>query len=158
MLGVCLRLPRTPEADDNQPYLATVESAAGLRVTAVITPPHNVQVYSAVEDDAEGLELVADGLLRGQWPVPGVIAQAATAEAFASVWRRRTGARTRTDMRQGIYELRRVTHPTYPPMPRHPGGSAWLTRPGTAPSSGSCTARRSGDDTGVQGASEVRSH
>ncbi len=39
MLGICLRLAGDPGAYGDRPYLATVESAAGLRIAAVMTPP-----------------------------------------------------------------------------------------------------------------------
>jgi predicted GNAT family acetyltransferase len=58
--------------------------------------------------------LVAEALLRGGWPVPGVMAHQAVAEAFASIWRDKTGASYRTGMRQRIYELRQVVHSHYP--------------------------------------------
>jgi GNAT superfamily N-acetyltransferase len=114
MLGICERMAKSPDACGEPVYLATVQSGGALRVASVMTPPHNVQVYWPAGEDTDALELVADGLLRGGWSVPGVIAQGATAEAFASVWCRRTGAFTRITMRQGIYELREVVQPTYP--------------------------------------------
>ncbi len=114
MLGICLRLAREPNAYGMQPYLATVESAAGLRAAVVMTPPQKLQVYSEDDHDSAALRLVTDGLLRGQWPVPGVIAREAAAETFASIWCRQTSARCRKGMRQRIYELRQVAHPTYP--------------------------------------------
>jgi predicted GNAT family acetyltransferase len=114
MLGVCLRLVREPNAYGSQPYLATVESDAGLLVAAVMTPPYKLQIYSEDDREMTGLGLVADALWRGKWPVPGVMAREVTAEEFASIWRHRTGVSTRTGMRQGIYELRQVIHPQYP--------------------------------------------
>jgi len=114
MLGVCLRLVREPGAYGSQPYLATVESAAGLRVAAVMTPPYKLQIYSEDDRELTGFGLVADALWQGKWPVPGVMAREATAEEFASIWLHKTGASSRTGMRQGIYELRQVIHPKYP--------------------------------------------
>ncbi len=114
MLGISLRLVSQPTAYGSQPYLATVESDAGLRIVAVMTPPYKLQLYAEDECDLTGLEWVADALLRGSWPVPGVMAGEAVAEAFASIWCRQTGASYHTTMRQGIYELRHVVHPPYP--------------------------------------------
>jgi RimJ/RimL family protein N-acetyltransferase len=115
MLGVCLRLVGEPHAyGSSRPYLATVESASGLRVAAVMTPPYRLQLYAQEDDDVAGLELLAEGLLRGAWRVPGVIARDTVAEAFASVWSRKTGVQWRTGMRQGVHELRKVEHPAYP--------------------------------------------
>ncbi len=114
MLGICLRLANKPNALGSPPYLATVESAAGLRVAAVMTPPHKLLVHSEDDHQSASLSLVADGLLRGQWRVPGVMAPEAVAETFASAWCRQTGATCQGGMRQRIYELREVAHPTYP--------------------------------------------
>jgi uncharacterized protein len=114
MLGLGLRLIHQPDAYGGQPYLATVESAAGLQVAALMTPPYRLQVYASDDGEQTGIELVADALLRGKWPVPGVMGREAVAEAFASIWRRKTGADWQTGMRQRIYELRQVVPPHYP--------------------------------------------
>ena len=114
MLGICLRLISQPRAYGSQPYLATVESDAGLRVAAVMTPPYKLQLYAEDDRDLAGFEWVADALLQGKWPVPGVMAGEAVADSFASIWCRQAGANYRIAMRQGIYELRHVVHPRYP--------------------------------------------
>ena len=114
MLGVCLRLVHEPYAYGSQPYLATVESAGGLRVAAVMTPPFRLQVFAEEDRDAAAVELVADALLRGKWQVPGVLAREAVAETFASIWRRKTGAGYSIGLRPRLYELRQVVHPSYP--------------------------------------------
>lgn len=115
MFGLVLRLIHEPNAYGSQPYYATVESAAGLQVAALMTPPFKLQIYAELGYDRAGLELVAEALLRGEWPVPGVMARQAVAEAFAALWRDRTGAGHRIGMRQRIYELRQVVPPDYPP-------------------------------------------
>ena len=114
MLGICLRLVRDPQAYHAPPYLATVESAAGLRVAAVMTPPYKLLIYSEDDPGSEGIGLLVDALLRREGPVPGVMAQEAVAKAFASIWRRKTGEGSRKGMRLRIHELRQVEHPTYP--------------------------------------------
>jgi len=114
MLGICLRLVNDPKYYSSPPYLATVESADGLRVATVMTPPYKLQIHSEDDRESTGLGLVADALWQGKWPVPGVMAREATAEEFASIWCPMTGASSRRGMRQGIYELRQVIHPNYP--------------------------------------------
>jgi len=114
MLGLALRLVHEPDAYGSQPYYATVESAAGLRVAALMTPPYKLQVYAPQDRDWAGIGLVAGALLRGGWPVPGVMAHQAVGEAFASIWRARTGASCQIGMQQRIYELRQVAPPHYP--------------------------------------------
>ena len=116
MLGLALRLVHEPNAYGSRPpYYATVDSAAGLQVAALMTPPYKLQIYAEEGYDRAGLELLVEALLRGEWPVPGVMARQAVAEAFAAIWRDRTGAGHRTGMRQRIYELRQVVPPAYPP-------------------------------------------
>jgi predicted GNAT family acetyltransferase len=115
MLGLGIRLVHEPYAYGSQPYFATVQSAAGLQVAALMTPPHKLQVYAQEDREWAGVGLVADGLLRGEWPVPGVMAGEAVAEAFAAIWHSKTGAGYRIGMRQRIYELRHVVNPRYPP-------------------------------------------
>ena len=115
MLGLALRLVNEPNAYGSQPYYATVESGAGLQVAALMTPPYKLQLYAPEGYDQAGLRLIAGALLGGGWPVPGVMAHQAVAEAFAAIWRDRTGAGHRIGMRQRIYELRQVTPPDYPP-------------------------------------------
>jgi predicted GNAT family acetyltransferase len=115
MLGIGLRLVREPNAYGSRPYLATVESAGRLRAAALMTPPYRLQLYAQDDGDQAAVERLADALLRGNWPVPGVLAREAMAERFASIWHHRTGAGYSTAMRMRIYELRRVVHPTYPP-------------------------------------------
>jgi GNAT superfamily N-acetyltransferase len=114
MLGIALRLVHEPEAYGSPPYFATIESAAGLWVAAVMTPPYKLQIYSEDDRQTAGLGLLAEALSLGKWPVPGVIAREPVAEAFASIWQRKTGAGWRTGMRQRIYELRRVAHAQFP--------------------------------------------
>jgi GNAT superfamily N-acetyltransferase len=115
MLGIALRLVREPLAYGSPPFLATVASGAELRAAAVMTPPHNLLLFTPGVAQAAGLETVAEALDGGQWPVPGVIAPEAAANAFASIWHRQTGAAGQTAMRMRIYELRRVIPPPLPP-------------------------------------------
>ena len=115
MLGIASRLVSEPKAYGSQPYLATIESGGSLRLAAVMTPPYKLQVYSEDDRDTAGFEMLAERLMQGKWNVPGVIARGTAAEAFASVWSRKTGVRCQTGMRQGVYELRKVVDPPYPP-------------------------------------------
>jgi predicted GNAT family acetyltransferase len=115
MLGLGLRLVDEPNAYGSQPYFATVESVAGLQVAALMTPPYKLQVHAEEDREWAGVRLVADALLRGGWPVPGMLAREAVAEAFAAIWHSKTGAGSRISARQRIYELRQVMHPRYPP-------------------------------------------
>jgi uncharacterized protein len=116
MLGLALRLVREPYAFGSRPaYYATVQSGAGVRLAALMTPPYKLQIMAEEDADREELELVADALLRGGWPVPGVMSRQTEGEAFAAVWRDKTGTGYRIGMQQRIYWLRQVEPPDYPP-------------------------------------------
>lgn len=115
MLGLCLRLQRFPERIKTAPYLATVTDEGALVVAAVMTPPHNLVLFSARPECAEALELLAHDLRAGSWHVPGVLGPAAVAEQFAVAWARLAGTSYKIHMQQRIYELRRVILPT--PVP-----------------------------------------
>ena len=116
MLGLALRLVHTPNAFGSRlPYYATVQSEARLEAAALMTPPYKLQILTEGDPEQAGLELLAEALLRGEWPVPGVMARQAAAEAFAGIWHDKTGVSCRMGMRQRIYELRQVVPPDYPP-------------------------------------------
>jgi uncharacterized protein len=89
-----------------------VEVRGVVRTAALRTPPYRlVLAGAAVQPLADRL----DGL-------PGVVAAAPEAEAFASAWTARTGASVRRSVGQGIYGLERVTPPaTAPGRPRAAG-------------------------------------
>jgi predicted GNAT family acetyltransferase len=114
MIGVALRLVGEPTAYGDEPFLATVESAGSLRLAAVMTPPYKLQVHLEDAGDIAALELLAQGLIRGKWCIPGIIAHDTVAEAFAALWSGKTGVSCQSGMRQGVYELRRVVLPAYP--------------------------------------------
>ena len=122
MLGIALRLVDEPEYYGSRPYLASVEARGLVRAVAVMTPPFRLQIWAETEPDPAALGAVADALLEGGWPVPGVIGCQAAAEAFAEAWRARTGAAWSAGLRMRLYELRRVEHPPYPPGCARPAG------------------------------------
>lgn len=124
MLGLGLRLAHEPNAYGSQPYFATVGSAAGLQIAALMTPPHKLLLYAEEDREWAGVRLIADALLRGGWPVPGALAREAVAEAFAATWHSKSGTGYWTGMRQRIYELRQVLHPRYPAGEFRPAGFA----------------------------------
>ncbi len=122
IIGIAARVAEVPDYYGKYPvYLAAVHEAGELIAAAVRTPPHNVILYSSRGGDAEPLRRILDDVLafHAALPsdspgrrVPGVVAHAATALAFADLWSQRTGARYRVSMNQRIYELRDVTPPT----------------------------------------------
>jgi len=92
-----------------------VEEDGVVRAAAVRTPPYRlVLAGAAVQPLADRLD-----------DLPGVVAAAPEAEAFASAWTARTGASIRRRVGQGVYGLERVTPPAVAPPGRpRPAGEA----------------------------------
>jgi hypothetical protein len=70
---------------------------------AIRTPPYNLIL--ARPESPLALEALADGIAE---ELPGVNGCVPEADAFAEIWAGRTGARARTNMRQGVYALEQV--------------------------------------------------
>jgi predicted GNAT family acetyltransferase len=88
------------------PYFAVVRDGERVVAAAIRTPPFNL-VLSAI-DDQGALALFADDAQR-MWPnLPGVIAPKGQANAFAALWRKRTGAAASLFTAERIYQLARV--------------------------------------------------
>ena len=115
MYGLALRLQRYPERIKTPPYFAVVRRKSGLQAAALMTPPHNLVVYSTNNDySIEAFDLVARSLRQGPWPVPGVLGPRDAALAFAKVWMRLSGEGYRLGLHERIYELRKVIPPPPP--------------------------------------------
>lgn len=121
LVGIAARVVENPDYYGNYPvYLATIDEGGELAAAAVRTPPHNVIVYSAHDQDPQPLSLILNDLLNftAQSPadspagrIPGVTAHADIAQAFTELWSQRTGKPFELSFRQRIYELRAVTRP-----------------------------------------------
>jgi hypothetical protein len=105
MLGLCLKMARSSEKIEPDPYFATVKQNDGLLVAAIMTPPHNFIIYSDTDARVEVFELLTADLLAKGLPVPGVIGRSAVASAFAEVRKEVTGKSAIQGMRQRIYRL-----------------------------------------------------
>jgi predicted GNAT family acetyltransferase len=84
---------------------------------AIRTPPYNLIL--ARPESPVALEALADGIAE---ELPGVNGCVPEAEEFAELWAERSGARPRTNMRQGIYALQQVR-----PLPAVPGSARVAT-------------------------------
>ena len=88
-------------------YMATVSDSNGIRLTAVMTPPHNIAIYATdniISDDA--LNCLIKGLKNE--PIPGVITEKTLAECFAKAYTYQNNKNYETTMGQRIYELTTV--------------------------------------------------
>ena len=105
-LGICAALA-SGRAPSRAPYLATIEDGRAVAV-AIMTPPRKLVLSAA---PSEALEAVCADLVDGGIAVPGVSGPAPVAEAFAALWRRRTGNDMRRERAQRIYQLMSVLPP-----------------------------------------------
>jgi hypothetical protein len=79
-----------------------------------MTPPHKLIVYSNRQDVSKALMVLAHYLHQSDWTFPAVLGLAPVAEAFARIWAELTATTYEVGMRQRVFELRQVQHPTYP--------------------------------------------
>jgi len=116
MYGLALRILKFPERFEPPPYLCAVLEDGQPVVAALMTPPHNLVVFSTQRKPlAEAFDLVAQNLRRDDWSVPGVIGPNAAALGFAQAWQHLTGQTYTLQMHARVYELRRVIPPPQPP-------------------------------------------
>lgn len=93
--------------------MATVSDARGVRLTAMMTPPHNIALYATDNViDTQAIDCLIDGLQ--DIPIPGVTSDTALAEAFADAFTARRGKTHQITMQQRIYRLDAVN----PAIPR----------------------------------------
>lgn len=87
--------------------MATVSDADGIRLTALMTPPHNITLYAT--DNIirpEAINCLIDHLEGRE--IPGVLSEKNLAEHFAKEYTRRKGITYRIAMNQRIHELTEV--------------------------------------------------
>ena len=101
--------------------MAAVSDGAGIRLTALMTPPHHLTLYATDNQfDDSALTCLIDGLAEAGISVPGVTTEKALAERFAQAYTQAKRLRHKVLVNQRIYELARVN----PEIP-----SAGLLRP-----------------------------
>ena len=90
-------------------FMATVTSGAGVILTAVMTPPHNITLYETdnlVNDEA--LASLIKGIMETDYEIPGVMTEKVLAQRFAKAWSEARGAKHRVHKDMRIYELLKV--------------------------------------------------
>ena len=83
--------------DDDRAVAAALQT---LSYNLILARPDSPEALAALVEAVGGEEL------------PGVVGCVPEVEAFADLWARRAGRRTRTSMRQGVFALERVEPPT----------------------------------------------
>ena len=87
--------------------MATVSDIEEIKVTALMTPPHNITLYATDNIiNPEAIGCLIDGLI--DYEIPGVTTEEKLAEYFAKKYASRKGLNIKTTMKQGIYELKAV--------------------------------------------------
>jgi predicted GNAT family acetyltransferase len=111
MLGVCGQILRNPERFAGRICYRTVEEGGALRLAAIMTPPHRLQL-SCSESTTEGrAAALADSLQRDGWDIPGVMGPAGEAKAVVERLAALAGRGYRLENRLRLYELRSVAQP-----------------------------------------------
>ncbi len=114
MLGVVRTLIDQPDRYTEKPYLASLDYGDAAIACAIRTPPFPVALTRMPQ---EALEIVVQDLETVYHDLPSMLAPDTTAQAFAEMWARRTGAKAHLRRGQRIYQLDEVTLPQ-----RHPAG------------------------------------
>jgi len=98
---------KTGWRDPENWLMATVSDEKGIRITALMTPPHNITLYATDNIiDPEAINCLIDGLI--DYEIPGVTTEKKLAECFANEYTARKGLTFKITMNQRIYELKAV--------------------------------------------------
>lgn len=88
--------------------MATVSDSQGIKLTALMTPPHNMTLYASHNIiNLKAVNCLIDGLMDHE--IPGVTTEKTLAEYFAKEYTSRVGLSFKTTMSQRIYELKTVS-------------------------------------------------
>lgn len=115
LLGIVGTLRDHPEVYPLRPYLATVRGGAGIECVALRTPPFNLLLSET--DPIESVDAIARDLHELGADLPGVNGPVEAAARFVEMWTDLTGCRALLDMRERVFQLRRLI----PPLTQPPG-------------------------------------
>jgi len=90
-------------------FMATVTDSIGVRLTAIMTPPHNLVLYATdnATDDA-AINCLINGMDDIGVITPGVMTEKTLAERFTGIYTHRKSMGYKVEMDQRIYELTRI--------------------------------------------------
>ena len=108
ILGTCFKLASNPGNIEKQPYFAVVSDENRILLTAMITPPFPIALYSNKVDITEAIELIVQNLIAEKWTVSGVIAPLELSQLFARIWAQNTGCDLIKGLDMRVYELVKV--------------------------------------------------
>lgn len=93
----------------SSPFFATVEEQDDIRLIALMTPPHKLQLASLCEEPKAPISCLATALAAEMWSVPAVMGEKVAVEAFAEIWGGTTGVEARQGMEQRLMICRKVS-------------------------------------------------
>ncbi|WP_340378096.1 GNAT family N-acetyltransferase [Streptomyces sp. SS7] len=93
---------------EEAPLFGVLERGGAVRAVSLHTPPYWINLTSLTGEQADAL---AVRLASAGHRLPGVTADRATADAFADVWQRHTGAGADLWKKQRLYQLGELTTP-----------------------------------------------
>lgn len=108
ILGTCFKLVSNPGNIEKQPYFAVVSDENGILLTAMITPPFPIALYSNKIDTTEAIDNIIQNLIDEKWTVSGVIAPLELSQLFARIWTQNTGCKSIKGLYMRVYELVKV--------------------------------------------------
>ncbi|MCL2701691.1 MAG: GNAT family N-acetyltransferase [Phycisphaerae bacterium] len=89
--------------------MATVSDDTGIRLTGVMTPPHQLTLYATDNHvDAAALACLVEGMIDTRFSVPGVMSEKTLAEQFAKTYAVAKGVGYIIQKSMRLYELSRV--------------------------------------------------
>lgn len=116
MLGLALNIARQPDFyGTDPPYLAIAEDAEGIAAAALMTPPRGIITYSNRAESRPGLTAIANDLASTGWSLPTVNGPEPICTEFASIWAEIANIKSEIAVRERLFELSEVIHPTYSP-------------------------------------------
>ena len=90
--------------------MATVSDGSGIRLTAVMTPPHNLTLYATDNIiDCEAVDRLISGIGETDFIISGVMTDNGFAEAFAKKYCVSKNLNYKINKRQRIYELTEIS-------------------------------------------------
>lgn len=116
MYGLALQISRAPEHFRPHPFFGVVRVGLEVLAAAMMTPPHNLIIFSTPGNNTRDVfVLIARSLRDADWPVPGVLGPNEAALAFAQGWREVAKEEFVLKIHERVYELREVIPPPQPP-------------------------------------------
>ena len=87
-------------------FMATISDGTGIKLTAIMTPPHNLTLYATNNEiNDEAINRLVDGLLMNGIIINGVMTESDLALRFAKAYTISKGIKYKVNKNQRIYEL-----------------------------------------------------